>query len=158
MSLILFLILFIPISESMIVTFQSESIFSKYQNLTHNNSRMVVKNNDESSSVQVDIDISGVSYGQELLWIANTTGINYEESAVVYSDGIAYIGSCSTHGGGHDRLFAVDTTNGTIIWSIFMGPTYVGPVIDDDRIYIAKKPGDWGIHQCTKDLRDANQH
>jgi len=71
-----------------------------------------------------------------LLWKANTTGTNYEESAVAYVDGIAYIGSCSTHGQGHDKLFAVDTTDGQIIWSTYTGPGYVGPVIDNDVIYI----------------------
>ena len=60
---------------------------------------------------------NGTAYGHVLLWKANTTGTNYEESAVVYLDGIAYIGSCSTHGDGHDKLFAVDTTDGSILWS-----------------------------------------
>ena len=51
-------------------------------------------------------------------------------------NGIAYISSCSTHGDGHDRLFAVNTADGKIIWSTFIGPGYVGPVIDNDRIYV----------------------
>ena len=89
-----------------------------------------------SRSVLVDLDINGISHGFELLWKANTTGTNYEESAVVYVDGIAYIGSCSTHGEGHDALFAVDTNTGEILWSNPIGPGYVGPVIDGDVIYI----------------------
>jgi outer membrane protein assembly factor BamB len=102
-----------------------------------NNRRPVFINSfDESATVLILLDINGVSYGQELLWKANTTGTNYEESAVVYCDGTAYISSCSTHGDGHDKLFAVDTTNGDILWSVFIGPGYVGPVIDNDRIYI----------------------
>jgi outer membrane protein assembly factor BamB len=84
----------------------------------------------------IEMDITGVAYGQELLWKANTTGTNYEESAVTYVDGIAYIGSCSTHGAGHDKIFAVDTTTGVIIWSNDTGPGYVGPVIDGDVVYI----------------------
>jgi outer membrane protein assembly factor BamB len=72
----------------------------------------------------------------ELLWKANTTGTNYEESAVTYTDGIAYIGSCSTHGAGHDKIFAVDTDTGEILWSNDTGPGYVGPVIDGDVVYI----------------------
>ena len=74
--------------------------------------------------------------GHELLWKAHTTGTNYEESAVTYFDGVAYIGSCSTHGDGYDKLFAVDTNNGNILWSTFTGPGYVGPVIDGDVVYI----------------------
>ncbi|MEE8564771.1 MAG: PQQ-binding-like beta-propeller repeat protein, partial [Candidatus Thermoplasmatota archaeon] len=71
-----------------------------------------------------------------MLWKAHTTGTNYEESAVTYFDGVAYIGSCSTHGDGYDKLFAVDTNNGNILWSTFTGPGYVGPVIDGDVVYI----------------------
>ena len=92
--------------------------------------------NDNSSRVLIYLDINGISYGHELLWKANTTGTNYEESAVVYFNGVAYISSCSTHGNGHDKLFAVDTTNGDILWNTHIGPGYVGPVIDNDRIYI----------------------
>jgi outer membrane protein assembly factor BamB len=100
-----------------------------------NNSQFIINYND-TSKVLIEIDINGISYGHELLWRANTTGTNYEESAVVYFDGIAYISSCSTHGNGHDKIFAVDTTNGDILWSTYIGPGYVGPVIDNDRIYI----------------------
>ena len=74
--------------------------------------------------------------GHELLWKAHTTGTKYEEYAVTYFDGVAYIGSCSTHGDGYDKLFAVDTNNGNILWSTFTGPGYVGPVIDGDVVYI----------------------
>jgi outer membrane protein assembly factor BamB len=86
--------------------------------------------------VSIILNTSGVAYGHELLWIANTTGTNYEESAVTVIDGTAYIGSCSTHGEGHDKLFAVNTTTGTIIWSNDTGPGYVGPVIDGDTVYL----------------------
>jgi len=79
---------------------------------------------DNSKSVFIDLNLLGISYGQELLWKANTTGTNYEESAVVYIDGIAYIGSCSTHGEGHDKLFAVNTSTGDILWSKLTGPGY----------------------------------
>lgn len=84
----------------------------------------------------IEVNISGISYGHELLWTANTTGTNYEESAVTYADGTAYIGSCATHGGGHDKIFAVNTSNGEILWSKYTGPGYVGPVIDGDVVYI----------------------
>jgi len=87
-------------------------------------------------SVRIELDRTEIAYGHELLWKANTTGTNYEESAVAYVDGIAYIGSCSTHGEGHDRIFAVDTTDGDILWSQYTGPGYVGPVIDNDVVYI----------------------
>jgi outer membrane protein assembly factor BamB len=86
--------------------------------------------------VLLDLDINGLSHGHELLWKANTTGTNYEESAVAYCDGIAYIGSCSTHGEGHDTLFAVNTSTGEILWRNPTGPGYVGPVIDGDVVYI----------------------
>jgi len=89
-----------------------------------------------NKNVTIYLKNEGIVYGQELLWKANTTGTNYEESAVVYNDGIAYIGSCSTHGKGHDSIFAVDTNNGNILWSKLIGPGYVGPVIDGDVIYI----------------------
>lgn len=89
-----------------------------------------------SENISIQLNLNGVSYGHELLWKANTTGTNYEESAVAYLEGVAYIGSCSTHGAGHDKLFAVNTTNGEIIWSTYTGPGYVGPVIDGDVIYI----------------------
>jgi len=91
---------------------------------------------DFEKEVAVEINTSGVAYGHELLWKANTTGTNYEESAVTYTDGIAYIGSCSTHGAGHDKIFAVDTTTGEMLWSNDTGPGYVGPVIDGDVVYI----------------------
>jgi len=91
---------------------------------------------DFEREVAIDINTTGVAYGHELLWKANTTGTNYEESAITYVDDIAYIGSCSTHGAGHDKIFAVDTTNGEIIWSNDTGPGYVGPVIDGDVVYI----------------------
>ncbi len=86
-------------------------------------------------SVFIELDIEGVAYGHELLWKANTTGTNYEESAVIYADGVVYIGSCSTHGNGHDKLFAVNAANGEILWSKLVGPGYVGPVIDGDVVY-----------------------
>jgi len=84
----------------------------------------------------IKLNLTGTAYGQELLWKANTTGTNYEESSVIYFDGVAYIGSCSTHGDGHDSIFAVNSTNGDILWSTHIGPGYVGPVVDNDRIYI----------------------
>ena len=91
---------------------------------------------DSTREVAIEINTSGVAYGHELLWKANTTGTNYEESAVTYAKGIAYIGSCSTHGEGHDKIFAVNTTDGEILWSNDTGPGYVGPVIDGDVVYI----------------------
>lgn len=91
---------------------------------------------DSSHEVVISVNLTGISYGHELLWKANTTGTNYEESAVTYAEGIAYIGSCSTHGEGHDRLFAVNTTTGNILWNQYTGPGYVGPVIDGDVVYI----------------------
>ena len=91
---------------------------------------------DAHPETDVELNIPGIAYGHELLWKANTTGTNYEESAVAYADGIAYIGSCATHGDGHDKIFAVDTTTGEIIWSNDTGPGYVGPVIDGDVVYI----------------------
>ena len=96
----------------------------------------LINEGDDSQAVLITLDLSGIAYGHELLWKANTTGTNYEESSVVYSNGMAYIGSCSTHGDGHDSVFAVDTTNGEIVWSVPIGPGYVGPVIDNDRLYI----------------------
>ena len=86
--------------------------------------------------VSITLNTSGVVYGQELLWIANTTGTNYEESAVTVVDDTAYIGSCATHGQGHNKLFAVNTTTGDILWSNDTGPGYVGPVIDGDTVYL----------------------
>ena len=91
---------------------------------------------DFSSEVMITLNTSGIAYGHELLWKANTTGTNYEESAVTYANDIAYIGSCSTHGDGHDKIFAINTTNGKIIWSKYTGPGYVGPVVDGDVVYI----------------------
>lgn len=90
----------------------------------------------DARSVLVELTSNGTSYGEELLWKVNTTGTNYEESAVTYVDGMAYIGSCSTHGAGHDTIFAVNTTRGDIVWSQFIGPGYVGPVIDHNVVYI----------------------
>ncbi len=89
-----------------------------------------------SPNVLLDLPQNGTVYGEEFLWKANTTGTNYEESAVTYADGIAYVGSCSTHGQGHDTIFAVNTTTGAIVWSAFIGPGYVGPVIDGSVVYI----------------------
>jgi len=91
--------------------------------------------NYKNSNVTVNLILDNFSYGHKLLWKANTTGTDYEESAVTYLDGIAYIGSCGTHGDGHDMLFAVDASDGTILWSVLTGPGYVGPVIDGDVVY-----------------------
>ncbi len=55
---------------------------------------------DFKSEVMITVNTLGVAYGHELLWKANTTVTNYEESAVTYANDIAYIGSCSTHGNG----------------------------------------------------------
>ncbi len=111
-----------------------EAIQAKSQIPTTLPQELMVLNFDKE--VSIDINTTSVSYGHELLWTANTTGTNYEESAVTYADGIAYIGSCSTHGAGHDKIFAVNTINGEIIWSNDTGPGYVGPVIDGDAVYI----------------------
>jgi len=92
--------------------------------------------NKNYENVLINLDIGGISYGHELLWKVNTTGTNYEESAVTYVDDVAYIGSCSNHGAGHDKLFAVNTTNGKILWCKLTGPTYAGAVIDNNVIYI----------------------
>jgi outer membrane protein assembly factor BamB len=86
--------------------------------------------------VTVALNTSGTSIGHELLWTANTTGTNYEESAVVVVGGIAYIGSCSTHGAGHDKLFAIDVATGDILWNNDTGPGYVGPTVNGDSVYI----------------------
>jgi outer membrane protein assembly factor BamB len=91
--------------------------------------------NTKTRSVFINLDEDGMAYGQELVLKVNTTGTNYEESAVVYTDGIAYIGSCSTHGNGHDKLFAVNVTDGYILWSKLVGPGYVGPVVDKSTVY-----------------------
>jgi outer membrane protein assembly factor BamB len=86
--------------------------------------------------VTVALNASGTSVGHELLWTANTTGTNYEESAVIVVGDIAYIGSCSTHGAGHDKLFAIDVATGDILWSNNTGPGYVGPTVSGDSVYI----------------------
>jgi len=85
--------------------------------------------------VTIDLNPTGIAYGHELLWTANTTGTNYEESVPTVANGVAYIGSCATHGDGHDTLFAVDIHSGEILWSYPTGPGYVGPVVDDERVY-----------------------
>jgi outer membrane protein assembly factor BamB len=90
---------------------------------------------DMKNEVTIEVNTSGVAVGHELLWIANTTGTNYEESAVTVAEGIAYIGSCSTHGEGHDTVFAVNISSGEILWSAYTGPGYVGPVVDETQVY-----------------------
>ena len=133
LSIILIVFLFFV---GTIVSVISEDISDQRLSVRLNNKTEFITSCNDSSKVLIELDLNGISYGQELLWKANTTGTNYEESAVVYFDDTAYISSCSTHGDGHDKLFAVDTTNGTILWSTFIGPGYVGPVIDHDKIYI----------------------
>jgi outer membrane protein assembly factor BamB len=86
--------------------------------------------------VTIALNPTGTSIGHELLWTANTTGTNYEESAVIVVGGIAYIGSCSSHGAGHDKLFAIDVVTGEILWSNDTGPGYVGPTVDGETVYI----------------------
>jgi outer membrane protein assembly factor BamB len=103
----------------------------------------------DAHSVLLHLSLNGTAYGEEFLWKANTTGTNYEESAVTYVDGVAYVGSCSTHGMGHDRIFAVNTTTGEIVWSRFTGPGYVGPVIDGNVVYIGT---------CTHGYDPTNEH
>ena len=90
---------------------------------------------DFTSEVLITLNTSGVALGHELLWTVNTTGTNYEESAVTCTNGIAFIGSCSTHGEGHDTIFAVNMSSGEILWSAYTGPGYVGPVVDEERVY-----------------------
>ncbi len=118
----------------------STSLFSvmgvSKEQLTYKQDSFFIPTIDEYPNVKITLDIEGKTIGQELLWKANTTGTNYEESAVTYLDGTAYVGSCSTHGDGHDKLFAINTANGEILWSKATGPGYVGPVIDDDVIYM----------------------
>jgi len=132
--LTLFLIgmLLLPVSLGHIETFhptlKTDFLLNGYQ-------PDVCFNRIEQHQVHIDLDLYDASYGHELLWKANTTGTNYEESSVIYCDGVAYIGSCATHGDGHNRLFAVDTTSGEILWSTPTGPGYVGPVIDGNRVY-----------------------
>lgn len=128
-NLSILLIIFLGISSIGVEAIQSESPVS--QPLLQ--PQMVFNFEKE---VTIEINPEGMTIGHELLWKANTTGTNYEESAVTYTDGIAYIGSCSTHGAGHDKIFAVDTTTGEILWSNYTGPGYVGPVIDGDVVYI----------------------
>ncbi|MCD4780947.1 MAG: PQQ-binding-like beta-propeller repeat protein [Candidatus Omnitrophica bacterium] len=55
---------------------------------------------------------------------------------MAYADGMAYMASCSTHGPGFNKIFAIDTATGTVVWNRTIGPGYVGPVIDGDTIYI----------------------
>jgi outer membrane protein assembly factor BamB len=119
-----------------VISVISEQIPSQFNDNRLNNGTGFLTNYDDSNKVLIKLNLTGISYGQELLWKANTTGTNSEESAVTYSDGIAYIGSCSTHGAGHDKIFAVNTTTGGIIWSNVTGPGYVGPVVDGDVVYI----------------------
>ncbi len=90
---------------------------------------------DIRDDVTIEVNTSGVAIGHQLLWTANTTGTNYEESVPTCANGIAYIGSCATHGDGHDTLFAVEMCSGEILWSYPTGPGYVGPVVDDERVY-----------------------
>jgi outer membrane protein assembly factor BamB len=85
--------------------------------------------------ITLTLNTTGTVFAQQLLWTANTTGTNYEESAVTVKDDICYIGSCATHGAGHDTLYALNTTTGTILWSYPTGPGYVGPVLDNDTVY-----------------------
>ena len=59
--------------------------------LLKNNWGVNVLFNSDPENVTLELDINGTVYGHELLWKANTTGTNYEESAVAYTDGIAYI-------------------------------------------------------------------
>jgi len=134
-------LLFVLIIGSLFLTSISAQAISSEISTTHPSIRKqfnqgFIFNIDDSHNILLSLDMYGRSYGHELLWKANTTVTNYEESAVVYVDGIAYISSCSTHGDGHDKLFAVNTSNGDILWSTLIGPGYVGPVIDEDYIYV----------------------
>lgn len=122
---------FVNAREELTISSAKENIIMSIINQNINNQFFI-----DTPNVIIELDTNGISYGHELLWKANTTGTNYEESAVTYIDGIAYIGSCSTHGDGHDKLFAVDTSTGEILWSYNTGPGYVGPVIDGDVVYI----------------------
>ena len=84
----------------------------------------------------IELNLNGTSHGHTLLFKARTTGSNYQESCVAYTDGMAYMASCSTHGSGFNKLFALNTATGAIVWDLPIGPGYVGPVIDEDIIYI----------------------
>ena len=84
----------------------------------------------------IELNLNGTSYGHKLLFKSKTTGTNYQESCVAYTNGMAYMSSCATHGPGFNKIFALDTATGTIVWDRTIGPGYVGPVIDGDIIYI----------------------
>ncbi|MCK4266717.1 MAG: PQQ-binding-like beta-propeller repeat protein, partial [Thermoplasmata archaeon] len=92
--------------------------------------------NPAPKSVLIDLNITGTSIGHELLWTANTTGMDYEESICAYVDGTVYIASNSNHGDGHNDLFALNATTGEILWNNPTGPSYVGPDIDNDVLYL----------------------
>jgi outer membrane protein assembly factor BamB len=92
--------------------------------------------NPAPKSVLINLNTNGKSIGHELLWTANTTGMDYEESICAYVDGTVYIASNSNHADGHNDLFALNATTGEILWSYPTGPSYVGPDIDGDVLYL----------------------
>ena len=132
--LLIIFIIFILILSLSIVTLEKAQIIKSNNISNHNTKSSSHHSNNINRNVTINLKSNNISYGHELLWTAHTTGTNYEESAVTYIDGIAYIGSCSTHGEGYDMLFAVNTSNGNIIWSEYTGPGYVGPVIDKNVV------------------------
>jgi len=89
-----------------------------------------------SYPLTIELNLDGTSHGHTLLFKTGTTGTHYQESCVAYTDGMAYMASCSTHGQGFNKIFALDTATGTIVWDRAIGPGYVGPTIDGDIIYI----------------------
>ena len=89
-----------------------------------------------SYPITIELNLDGTSHGHKLLFKSRTTGTNFQESCVAYTNGMAYVTSCATHGPGFNKIFAIDTKNGTILWDRTIGPGYVGPVIDGDIIYI----------------------
>jgi len=89
-----------------------------------------------SYPLTIELNLDGTSYGHTLLFKSRNTGTHYQESCVAYTRGMAYMASCATHGPGFNKIFALDTATGTIVWDRPIGSGYVGPVIDGDIIYI----------------------
>ena len=75
-----------------------------------------------SYPLTVELNLNGTSFGHKLLFKARTTGTNYQESCVAYTRGMAYMASCATHGQGSNKIFALDTATGTIVWNKTIGP------------------------------------
>ncbi|MFA5953580.1 MAG: PQQ-binding-like beta-propeller repeat protein [Candidatus Pacearchaeota archaeon] len=102
-----------------------------------------------ATSVLVDLNTSRTTYGHELLWTANVTGTYDEQAIAVYANDTLFVNSRRDN-----KTYAVNATNGSIIWEFDVGNSgagltgFGGPVYYNGTIYNSFN-NVWAINSTT---------